>query len=132
MLQAHTPGIMEDLLKDLKQSGRNQGSLFWRHILQGIEADRMVGIEYVEIDQIISPSRRELSYDSLSEVAVRIEERQSLTAADVMFDEDPEERRLADARLTNEVHVVTTIPPADAESSFAAIVRLGEACDLVI
>jgi hypothetical protein len=89
-----------------------------RHALKQIERDRVLRVGWIEVHNVIRPPPRDVVEKVLSQVAVRIEDRDPSTRFDVLQDEASKQRRFARARLSDDVQVLATVGTAKLERQF--------------
>jgi hypothetical protein len=58
-----------------------------RHILQEIEADRMLQVSRIEKDYVVGTRRRDMIEEIVTEIAVRVDDADACTSVNVLEDE---------------------------------------------
>jgi hypothetical protein len=81
----------------------NDGLEIVRHVREGIEADRSLKIGGVKVDEIICSRAGDMRERSFGQVAMRIEQSQSLAGDEVLPDQIEQEGALTGAGLADDV-----------------------------
>ncbi len=117
VLHPHAPGQRPELFKDLhhaRGSKRNPGrtDVAERVVTVGL---RRIGC--VQVENLISPPRRNAFCDALHEITVRIDERKPVAKREILARHRFQQSRLAGTGLPNDVDVREAIVFLDAEDA---------------
>src|SRR5439155_8515338 len=97
-----SPGIVPDSLEGAHDAGCDQVSVVWRDIGQHVQADGKFNITRIEIHQMIGACRRNVVQQFLGQIAVWIDEANTVSKGDVLDDEIAQKGCLAGARFSDD------------------------------
>ena len=133
VLHARGPDIGPDLLEDAHHAGRDEMPELGADLFERVERDRMIEIERREIDHVVDALFGHEIEHPLREFAVRIDDRETVTGADVVDRHGLEEVALPGTGLADHVHVAPAIVGLDAEPRLlVAEIGLAEDIDLFV
>ena len=95
MLQPRPPAVGPQMLERGDDAGGGERPALGRDFGGGIEANRILGLASVEVAYVIDARARDGVEDVLCEIAVRVDDRYSVTGIDVAHCEIEQERALA-------------------------------------
>jgi len=85
-----------------------------------IEADGEVEVAGIEIHKIVGAPRRDAVEQLLGEIAVRIDQPDTVPGGKMLHDEITQQRRFSRTRFADEVEMLTAIRQRKTASAFAA------------
>ena len=83
--------------------------------LQGVKRDGMLNIRRVEVDNVLYPSLRHIAQNTLSQVSVRVNQGQSVSASYVRDDHVLDQGGLPCASFPDDIHMTPPVLLLDAE-----------------
>src|SRR5207302_9369853 len=105
VFEADTPSIVKDFLQSLDNPVCGKRAPERSDALQWIEHEGLIGVGHVQVNEIVLAGLRHPVVEALGKVAVRIEERESVSGKQVLPDHAFEEGRLAGAGFPDHVDV---------------------------
>jgi len=105
VLEPRPPRLVPDVLERLDDAGSGERPLLERDRLERVEADRQVGIGDIEVHEVGLALGRQPPDEVFDRVPVGVEEGEPVAALQILPDQVLEERRLAGARLADDIQV---------------------------
>jgi len=105
VFEARSPAVRPEVLERRDDAGSGERAPLRRYLGRGIEADRVLGLAGVEVAHVVDPRARDGVKNVLGEVAVRIDDGDSLARIDVAHCEIEEKRALARAGFPDDPNV---------------------------
>ena len=90
-------------------------SVVLRDVREQVQPDGEFQIAGVEVAEVVGTERRDVVQEFLRQVPVRVNEAHPIASGDVLDDEVLEQGRLADAGLSDHIHMLAGILPAKAK-----------------
>ena len=109
MLQPRPPAVGPQMLERRDHAGGGEGPALGRDLGRGIEADGILGLSGIEVAHVIDARGWNGVENVGCEVAVGVDDGNSLPRVDVAHREIEEERRFARTRFADDVDVAGTL-----------------------
>ena len=109
MFEARPPAVGPEVLERRDDAGSGERAPLRRNLGRGVEADRVLGLAGVEVAHLVDARARDGVENILGEVAVRVDDGDSLARIDVAHGEVEEERALARAGFADDPDVALAL-----------------------
>ena len=114
------PAFMPETLEGAHDAGCNQMAILGRGLRKQIESDGVIEVARMEIDRLLGPNRRNVKKQILRQIAVRVDEADTVALLDELKDEIAQERRLPGTCFSDDVGVVAGISQIETKRHLAA------------
>src|SRR5574341_877788 len=91
-----------------------------RHVEKDVEADGKFPVARVEIHHVIRAATGNVVQNVMGKVAVRVDHAHTLSIFDVLKNEIPEEGRFSRTRFAQNIEMVATVFPPNAQRALSA------------
>lgn len=120
VFETRPPTFMPETLEGAHDAGGHEMSILGRGLGEQVESDGVIEVAGVKINGLLRPHRRDVQKQILRQIAMRINEADTVASLDELKDEIAQERRFPGTCLSDDVGVIACISQIETKRHLAA------------